>query len=170
MRRWGDGDRFLRTIEAIRARWPDATFRSSFIVGYPGETEEDHDRMLAFLDDAQLDWGGLFAFSSEEGTYAAELDGTVPDELMRERLRELSETQDAITMARRDALIGSSVEVLVDAPGVGRSHREAPEIDGVIHVHDDLAVGSFATVTIAAASGVDLQAAGVTGGRTEQVA
>ncbi|HZN15198.1 MAG TPA: 30S ribosomal protein S12 methylthiotransferase RimO [Acidimicrobiales bacterium] len=159
MRRWGDGDRFLRRIDDIRTRWPDATFRSSFIVGYPGETEADHDQMLAFIEAAQLDWAGLFAFSREDGTYAADLDGTVDPELMRERLRELSELQDGITSARRDALIGTRVEVLVDRPGVGRSHREAPEIDGVIHVPESLAVGSFVKVTITGARGVDLEAA-----------
>ena len=64
MRRWGDGDRFLRRIEDIRKRWPGATLRSSFIVGYPGETEADHDELLAFVAAAQLDWAGFFAFSA----------------------------------------------------------------------------------------------------------
>src|SRR5438067_1714800 len=69
-RRWGDGDRFLERIERIRAVYPEAAMRSSFIVGYPGETEEDHDLLLAFLEAADLDWVGLFPFSPEEGTYA----------------------------------------------------------------------------------------------------
>ena len=77
MRRWGDGDRFLRRIERIRSNEPSAAFRSNFIVGYPGETEDDHDALLAFIDDAQLDWCGFFAFSEEQGTYAAGLDGKV---------------------------------------------------------------------------------------------
>src|SRR5438552_531316 len=81
MRRWGDGERFLRRIEAIRSREPDAAFRSSFIVGYPGETEDDHDLLLRFVEEAQLDWAGFFAFSREEGTYAADLDGVVEDAL-----------------------------------------------------------------------------------------
>ncbi len=75
--------------------------------------------MLAFLDAAQLDWAGLFAFSPEDGTYATTLDGAVDPALIAERLRELGEVQDAITLARRDALIGTRVEVLVDVPGVG---------------------------------------------------
>jgi ribosomal protein S12 methylthiotransferase len=159
MRRWGDGDRFLRRIDQIRARFPDAAFRSSFIVGYPGETEADHDLMLDFLESAQLDWAGLFSFSPEDGTYATTLDGAVDPALISERLRELSEVQDAITLARRDALIGSRVEVLVDSAGVARSHREAPEIDGVIHVPAELPVGEFVKVTITDARGVDLEAA-----------
>ena len=77
MRRWGDGDRFLARIEAIRRSAPDAAFRSNFIVGYPGETETDHDELLAFVAAAQLDWCGFFAYSEEEGTHAAGLDGKV---------------------------------------------------------------------------------------------
>ena len=77
MRRWGDGDRFLRRIDDIRARRPDAAFRSNFIVGYPGETEDDHDHLLRFVEAAQLDWCGFFAYSREDGTYAADLDGQV---------------------------------------------------------------------------------------------
>ena len=158
MRRWGDGDRFLARIRAIRAREPDATFRSSFIVGYPGETEADHDRLLDFLAEAQLDWAGFFPFSREEGTYAAGLDGAVDEGLVAERLRELGELQDAITAGRRAALIGSTVDVLVDEPGVGRSHREAPEIDGVVSLPPELLTGSFVTVTVTGAAGPDLEA------------
>src|SRR5204863_9708495 len=71
MRRWGDGERFLRRIDDIRRRYPDAAFRSNFIVGYPGETEVDHDQLLAFVEAVELDWCGFFAFSEEDGTYAA---------------------------------------------------------------------------------------------------
>jgi len=160
MRRWGDGDRFLRRITEIRARQPDAAFRSNFIVGYPGETERDHDELLRFVEAAQLDWCGFFSFSREAGTYAADLDRQVPETLVAERLTELTELQDTITASRRDALIGQTVEVLVDAVGVGRSHREAPEIDGVVHVRHDLRVGEFADVAIVSALGPDLVAAG----------
>ena len=160
MRRWGDGGRFLRRIEDIRRREPDAAFRSNFIVGYPGETEADHDLLLRFVEAADLDWCGFFAYSREDGTYAADLDGTVPAGLMAERLGELTELQDAITARRRDELIGRRVDVLVDAPGIGRSHREAPEIDGVVHVGHDLAVGEIVGVEIVDALGPDLIAAG----------
>jgi ribosomal protein S12 methylthiotransferase len=158
MRRWGDGDRFLRRIADIRRRRPDAAFRSNFIVGYPGETETDHDALLAFVDEAQLDWCGFFAYSEEDGTYAAGLDGKVDATLAGDRLNELRERQDAITAARRDLLIGATVDVLVDAPGVARSHREAPEIDGVVQVPDDLVVGAIHRVDVVDALGPDLVA------------
>jgi len=158
MRRWGDGERFLDRIHAIRDREPDAAFRSSFIVGYPGETEDDHDRLLAFLADAELDWAGFFAFSPEEGTYAVGLDGVVDDALVAERLCELGELQDAVTASRRAALVGRTIEVLVDEPGVGRSHREAPEIDGVVVLPPTVAVGTLAAVTVTGAAGPDLEA------------
>jgi ribosomal protein S12 methylthiotransferase len=158
MRRWGDGQRFLDRIADIRKREPDAAFRSNFIVGYPGETEEDHDQLLDFVEKAELDWCGFFAYSAEDGTYAKDLDGQVPEGLMRERLSELSEMQDNITFSRRDDLIGRTVNVLVDEPGVARSHREAPEIDGIIEVPTSLEVGKFYDVTVTSAMGPDLVA------------
>ncbi len=165
MRRWGDGQRFLDRIADIREREPDAAFRSNFIVGYPGETEDDHDQLLHFVEEAQLDWCGFFSYSNEDGTYAADLvaqgEGVVPDGLMHERLGELRAIQDDITAARRDDLIGTTMNVLVDSAGVGRSHREAPEIDGVVHVGQNVSVGEFADVEIIDALGPDLVAAGV---------
>jgi ribosomal protein S12 methylthiotransferase len=140
MKRWGSGDRFRDLIDGIRAREPDAAFRSSFIVGFPGETESDHDELLAFLRATRLDWAGFFPFSPEDGTPAASLDGHVPDDLVAERLRECSELQDPITQDARDALVGATLEVLVDGRDdetgalVGRTHREAPEIDGMVRV------------------------------------
>jgi len=159
MRRWGDGERFAARIAEIRRAAPDAAFRSNFIVGYPGETEEDHDALLAFVAEAQLDWVGVFAYSEEQGTYSADLDGQVPEPLVAERMAELRELCDEITERRRRGLVGSVATVLVDRPGRARSHREAPEIDGLVEVPEELATGSFATVEIIGAAGVDLMAA-----------
>lgn len=158
MRRWGDGQRFLQRIADIRLREPSAAFRSNFIVGYPGETEEDHDQLLSFVEQAQLDWCGFFAYSPEDGTYAMGLDGAVDEGLMRERLAELREMQDDITARRRDELIGTELKVLVDSEGEARSTREAPEIDGVIEVPATLAVGQFHQVRVVDAMGPDLVA------------
>lgn len=160
MRRWGDGGRFLERIDRIRTLDPDAAFRSNFIVGYPGETEDDHDALLRFVEAAGLDWCGFFAFSDEEGTYAHTLDGHVDRGLIDDRLAELRELQDAVTAARRDDLIGREITVLVDRPGEARSFREAPEIDGIVVVSPDLEVGSFHEVTVGSAEGPDLIADG----------
>jgi ribosomal protein S12 methylthiotransferase len=165
MRRWGDGDRFLARIERIRRAYPDAALRSSFIVGYPGETEEDHDQLLGFLEQADLDWAGFFSFSLEEGTFAESLPDRVPDSLVAERLLECAELQDGITAGRRRAVIGEEVRVLVDEPGVARSHREAPEIDGIIGVDPGLATGTWIDVRVTGAEGPDLAAELVTAGQ-----
>lgn len=161
MKRWGNGDKFLKAIDGIRAAEPEAAFRSSFIVGFPGETEQDHSELLDFLGAASLDWAGLFAFSPEEGTAALTLDRTVDDETIQERLRECSEVQDPITAALRDSLVGTEAQVLIDSTeggdAVGRTHREAPEIDGVVRVSEAFArPGALITVRIREAIGPDL--------------
>jgi ribosomal protein S12 methylthiotransferase len=158
MARWGDGDRFLERISAIRRAEPTSTFRSSFILGYPGETEDDQSRLLEFLAAAELDWAGFFPYSAEAGTPAGERSDQVPRELALERLREASELQDTITARRRDALVGTSARVLVDAPGVARSERECPEIDGVIRVDPSWPVGQLVDCVITASHGTDLEA------------
>jgi ribosomal protein S12 methylthiotransferase len=158
MRRWGDAARFAERIGRIRSMYPDAALRSSFIVGYPGETEEDHEALLRFLEEVELDWCGLFAFSAEDGTYAAGVGDQVPESLMGERLAECSELADRISARARNALVGQRIEVLVDEPGIGRSHREAPEIDGVVHIPRELPVHGFADVAVTEAIGPDLYA------------
>ena len=163
MKRWGDGPRFLERIARIRTLSPDAAFRSNFIVGYPGETEEDHDQLLSFVRDAQLDWCGFFAFSPEDGTHALTLPNRVEEGLMNERLAELRELQDNISAERRDLLLGETIEVLVDEPGIARSFREAPEIDGVVQVPEHLEVGRFHTVVVDQVFGPDLIAVEASG-------
>jgi ribosomal protein S12 methylthiotransferase len=158
MRRWGSAERFLERIARIRAQHADAALRSSFILGYPGETEEDHDQLLAFLEEAELDWVGFFLFSPEDGTYAMGLDAHVDRSLAAERLAECSELQDPITARRRQDLVGRTARVLVDAPGVARSHREAPEIDGVIRVPAALRAGTWVDTVVTSAVGPDLVA------------
>ncbi len=158
MRRPGDGAAYLERIGRIRSLNRGASMRSNFIVGYPGETEEDHDALLEFVEEAQLDWCGFFAYSSEAGTWAEGLDGEVPAGLRSERLAELRELQDRITAERRDDLVGHTATVLVDETGVARSHREAPEMDGIIEVPPELPVGEFHEVRFTGARGPDLTA------------
>jgi ribosomal protein S12 methylthiotransferase len=128
-------------------------------VGYPGETEDDHDQLLEFVQEAQLDWCGFFSFSPEEGTHALTLPDHVEETLMNERLAELRELQDAITSSKRDELLDQKITVLVDEPGIARSFREAPEIDGVVQVPESLQVGQFYEVTIEQVFGPDVIAA-----------
>lgn len=166
MKRWGSGDRFVDLIARIRASESQAAFRSSFIVGFPGETETDHNELLAFLREVRLDWAGFFPFSIEDGTPAATLDQQIPADLAAERLRECSELQDPITQAARDALVGETVDVLVDGfdPDtgelVGRTHREAPEIDGIVRVTGDAFArpGALVSALVTGAEGPDLTA------------
>jgi len=163
MKRWGNGDRFVRMIEGIRDREPEATFRSSFIVGFPGETEADHEQLLAFLERACLDWAGFFAYSREQGTAAARFDGDVDETLVYERLRECADVQEPITNAARAALVGEQVEVLVDGVEdgvtIGRTHREAPEIDGMVRLPGAYArPGALVHARVVDVEGPDLEA------------
>jgi ribosomal protein S12 methylthiotransferase len=165
MRRWGSGRRFAGIIDGIRDRQPEAAFRSSFIVGFPGETEDDHDELVAFLDEVQLDWAGFFPFSTEEGTPAANMEPAVPPAVVAERLAELGEIQDRLTQAARDGLVGRTVDVLVDGfedgDAVGRTHREAPEIDGMVRLEGAGASpvpGAVVRAEVVGAAGPDLVA------------
>jgi len=165
MKRWGSGDRFLTAIDAIRAQEPEAAFRSSFIVGFPGETEREHDELLAFLEAASLDWAGFFPFSPEDGTPAASLPDAVDPDLAFEWMRECEAVQEPITRAARDELVGREIEVLVDAPGdeagtfIGRTHREAPEIDGIVQLDAEFArPGALVRAHVTEAVGPDLLA------------
>ncbi len=159
MRRPGDGERHLALIERIRTAAPAAALRSSFIVGFPGETEDDVETLAGFLEAARLDWGGFFPYSAEEGTPAASLPGSVPEEEAGERLRYLQAIQDRITAAAGSAQVGRVLEVLVDQIEddipVGRSYREAPEIDGLITL-DGGEPGDWVEVQITAGYGSEL--------------
>ncbi len=163
MRRFGGAEKVLERIRRIRRLEPGAALRSSFILGYPGETEEDHDRLLAFLEEADLDWAGFFTFSEEEGTYAAGLpaDLRVDPSLAAARRDECAELQDAITAKKRTSLVGSTATVLACNGVEARSYREAPEIDGLIRIEGGLAPderGRFLEVRLVAAEGPDLLA------------
>ena len=156
MRRWGNGERFLKIIDSIRSIEPEAVLRSSFVIGYPGETENDHEMMMKFLEDASLDWAGFFPFSLEEGTFAQTLDNQVPQDVIMRRIRECSEIQDSIMISRRAGQIGKTITALVESPGQARSYMEAPEIDGIIHVPLSIRVGSMASIVITGIQGYDL--------------
>ncbi len=161
MRRPGSGSSHLELIEHIRTASPRAATRSSFIVGYPGETEDDFGQLVDFLGEARLDWAGFFPYSAEDGTTAATLPGQIPADVIAERLRHVQRIQDDITAEANASTVGSSFEVLVDqvedGQVVGRSYREAPEIDGVILL-DAGAPGEWVTADIVGTYGTDLTA------------
>jgi len=164
MRRGGRAERYLRILERARELAPDVFLRSTFIVGFPGETEEHFRHLLDFVDRARLDHLGAFAYSSEEGTPAAELPGAVTAAAAKRRHRLLLERQKPISLARRRALVGRTMTVLVE--GVcdesehllqGRHHGMAPEIDGRILINDGAApAGAFVEVEITDAYPADL--------------
>jgi ribosomal protein S12 methylthiotransferase len=164
MGRWGGRERFERTIGRIRAADRLSGIRSTFIMGFPGETDEDARAVASFVEDNELDWVGVFTYSAEEGTRSFEYSDHVPPELARERAEAVTRAAED-TMARRAAsLTGETFEVLVErldlAEGrwIGRSQREAPEIDGEISFSSDatLAVGDYVQVEIVGTDGADL--------------
>jgi ribosomal protein S12 methylthiotransferase len=160
MKRPGGTDRYLDLIRQIREADPDAALRSSFIVGFPGESDDDVEELADFLTEARLDWAGFFPYSAEDGTPAALLDGRVESEVVSERHRYLQGIQDEITSEAGAAMIGRRLEVLVDqvedGVAVARSYREAPEIDGVITI-DAGSPGDWLEIEVTASFGSELE-------------
>jgi tRNA A37 methylthiotransferase MiaB len=160
MKRPGSGPRYLELIDHIRNADPGAALRSSFIVGFPGETDDNVEDLAKFLVEARLDWGGFFPYSAEDGTSAATMSERPDRDSVSERLRYLQAIQEEITASANSQMVGTTVEVLIDQVEddvpVGRSYREAPEIDGVITV-DRGKPGDWVTVEITAAYGPDLE-------------
>ncbi len=161
MKRPGGAESHLELISAIRSADPGAALRSSFIVGFPGESDDQVEELADFCEAARLDWAGFFPYSTEEGTVAATLPDQVPEEEKVERVRHLQAVQDRITAERNAAQVGSTVEVLVDmveeGTPVGRSYRQAPEIDGVVLL-DRGRPGEWVTAEVTAAYEADLKA------------
>jgi ribosomal protein S12 methylthiotransferase len=138
MKRPGDIENTLRRIEKWRAICPDIVIRSTFIVGFPGETEEDFDDLLDFLEAAQLDRVGAFAYSPIEGAAANALPDQVDEDVKQDRLARFMDVQADISAAKLKCRLGTEMTVLVDEVGggraVARSYADAPEIDGVVHI------------------------------------
>jgi len=160
MRRPPDVGRVQRTIERLRAAMPEIAIRTTFLVGFPGETEAEFQTLLGFVDEMEFDRVGVFAYSHEAGTPAARLEDDVPPEVKEERRERLMAIQQPISLARNQALVGQTLDVLVEGQGdgmsVGRSYRDAPEIDGLVLVQAELPVGQVVPVRITAALEYDL--------------
>ncbi|HBJ68618.1 30S ribosomal protein S12 methylthiotransferase RimO [Alcaligenes faecalis] len=163
MKRPAFEDRTLSRIKQWRQDCPDLTIRSTFIVGFPGETEEDFQYLLDWMTEAQLDRVGCFQYSPVEGAPANKLDGIVPDEVKQERWERFMEHQQAISTARLAAKVGREMDVLIDeidedGDAVGRSSADAPEIDGNVFITSEqkLEPGQMVRVRITDSSEYDL--------------
>jgi len=164
MKRPASAENNLERIKAWRSICPEITIRSTFIAGFPGETEEEFEELLAFLEEARLDRVGCFAYSPVEGAVANDLPGAVPEEVRQERQRQLMELQEDISAELMAAKIGREIEVLVDEVddegAIARSKADAPEIDGLVYLDGvfDVEPGDFLTVRVVDTDAHDLYA------------
>ncbi len=143
MKRGGGAQLFLRSIEKMRGIIPDLTLRTSFIVGFPGETEAEFEELCAFVRAAEFDWMGVFTYSDQEGAAAHAFRAKVPESEARRRQRRLMQIQKQISRRKKRALVGRSFDVLLEGPSEesdllweGRTHMHAPEIDGKLYISD----------------------------------
>ena len=164
MKRPASAENTLERIHRWRERCPDLTLRSTFIVGFPGETDAEFEELLQFLEEARLDRVGCFTYSPVDGARANELDGAVPEAVREERWHRFMQTQARISAERLRARIGTTQQVLIDQVGetgaIARSAADAPDIDGIVRIVDgqELASGQFAEVMIEDADEYDLVA------------
>jgi ribosomal protein S12 methylthiotransferase len=160
MRRPASVKRTRQLIADLRAAMPDVALRTSFIVGYPGETEREFEALVDFVAEIRFDRVGVFVYSPEEGTPAAKLSDPVPEEVKAERYDWLMSLQQEISLEINQAQVGRSLDVLVEGQGdglsVGRSYRDAPEIDGMVLIPGDLPLGKIVPVRITGAMEYDL--------------
>ena len=160
MRRPWDGERYLKLLDKLRAAVPDVAIRSTFIVGFPGETEEEFRYLLDFVKAARMDRVGGFTFSREPGTPSHDMEGQVPFRIKRVRYAQLMELQQGISLAINQAWCGRELTVLVEESRdgwlVGRSYRDAPEIDGLVFVEGQVPLGTLVRATVTSAEPYDL--------------
>jgi ribosomal protein S12 methylthiotransferase len=160
MRRPANVERTRRLVADLRAAMPDVALRTSFIVGYPGETEREFEMLLDFVAETRFDRVGVFVYSPEEGTPAATLPNPVPEEIKAERYDRLMALQQAISLEINQGQVGRILDVLVEGQGdglsVGRSYRDAPEIDGMVLIPGDIPVGKVVQTRITGAIEYDL--------------
>ncbi|MFJ9523332.1 30S ribosomal protein S12 methylthiotransferase RimO [Kitasatospora sp. NPDC101801] len=164
MRRFGNTEQFLELLATIRSKAPQAGARSNFIVGFPGESEQDFAELERFVTEAGLDAIGVFGYSDEDGTEAATFDGKLPEDVVADRLARLTKLAEEMTAQRAEQRIGTEVEVLVESveDGVveGRAAHQAPETDGLTTLlgADDAEIGQYYRATVVGTEGVDLVA------------
>ena len=170
MKRGASADIFLKTIAKMRKQVPNLTLRTSFIVGYPGETAEDFEELMEFVRTAEFDWLGVFSYSDEEGSPAYALDRKVPEREIERRRRQLMQAQKSISKRKRRQMVGKTVEVMLEGPSEetdmlweARTMAHAPEIDGKVFIndfgaHEDAQPGQFFQAEVTEAHDYDLVA------------
>jgi ribosomal protein S12 methylthiotransferase len=156
MQRETDGAYIRDLIARMRAGIPELVIRTTFIVGFPGETEEDFTELLAFLEQTKFDRVGVFKYSKEEGTKGAKMEGHLTDEVKADRYARAMLLLQRLSKQRGEAFVGRKLRVLVESPGIARSVGDAMEIDGIVKVPKKLAIGEFAEVTVTGAEEYDL--------------
>jgi len=162
MRRFGDGEKFLHLIDQIRALAPHAGIRSNFIVGFPGETEEEYQELVDFINEARLDAIGVFGYSDEDKTEALTLEGKLDEDLIHQRTEGLSTLVDELLLQRAEERIGEQVRVLIEDAELqeGRSEHQGPEVDGstFIQSRNKYRVGEYVNAIVTDVAGADLVA------------
>ena len=161
MRRFGDNEKFLHLINQVRVLSPEAGIRSNFIVGFPGETQEDFDELASFITAAKLDAVGVFAYSDEDNTEALKLDSKIDADIIAERLETLSSLADEMVSQRAQARIGENVRVLIEDSELqeGRAAHQGPEVDGsTTFIGTDFVVGQYVDAVVIDSMGADLVA------------
>jgi ribosomal protein S12 methylthiotransferase len=161
MRRFGDNEKFLHLINQIRVLSPQAGIRSNFIVGFPGETQEDFDELAAFITQAKLDAVGVFAYSDEDNTEALTIDGKLEPEVIAQRLEILSSLSDEMVSIRAQGRIGENVRVLIEDAELqeGRAAHQGPEVDGTtVFLGTNFTVGQYVDAVVIDSMGADLVA------------
>lgn len=158
MNRRGSRAEYVDVINRIKNACPNVALRSTMIVGFPGERDEEFDNLCAFVEDVGFDRLGAFIYSREEGTPAADMSGQVPKRIAKRRLDELMTLARKMSAERNRALVGSEIEVLVESPTEGRSWRDAPDIDGIVRLSREAKPGTFVRAKVIGSDDYDLLA------------
>lgn len=160
MKRPWDGERYLKLFEKVRTAMPDVAIRTTFIVGFPGETQEEFQYLLDFTKQARLDRVGAFVYSREPGTPSFEMEDQVPFRVKRDRFDRLMKLQQRISLEVNATWVNRSLQVLIEGQEkgwlVGRSHRDAPEIDGLVFLKGEAPAGSIVEATVDRCEAYDL--------------
>ena len=147
-------------INRLRDASPGIAIRTTLIVGYPGETEQDFNELYNFVKDIRFDRLGVFTYSEEEGTSAADLDDNIPQEVKNDRKNQIIELQHDISLARNESFIGKEIRVLVDQTenniGVGRTEYDSPEIDNIVQIEGKVSKGQFVNIIVNGANEYEL--------------